>query len=613
MAPNVWANSAGFIGAVLFAAALPVSVQLLGKGQDLGAWLRGRGPYQAVAETASPEAFRVFPSDRAARVRVDEPASTDAPGLYLRTRKLTFGQQWEQEITVPLYRGPLVSAESPICGYRLGVGEEVFSTPSFRELALKQVKEQWARVREMAGRENVTIGDLSKFAFEAKLVNPGLVVDFAAEDSNGAGLSAKLVFRIQAGSGRLVVTNAAPPQVNVTARLAGLARNEGSRRADDAGILGSFFGDYARGAAEGQLRALAQSKAGEMASFAASLATQQFARLGSFPSPIPGRPKDTFSLVVSEQPVVANGRLSVAFCLAAHVDTEGAATSGPNEIVYRNAKSPTLPEAELAKGAPRVELAMNGDAMNQVLFVLWKTGALRDTGGQLLVSAKKDKSVDQMLDQLDFDLHDLEPTLPPVVAEAEGSQVAITAAGIRVGQAKRSTRKPGEASYLAVHAEALGTLAAEGEDIVVRGDLREPSPGEFALHANCVQATPGLFTLSSCVGDLLPIAKSEWARFRAKNPPPSLRLPIGTLVQSLAQGGLFTGLSVKVGKPTIETRGSPLGLYGRMELDIGAASTSVVPLLGTPLPGTPVAPARSVATPPAALPAAPATGKGTLP
>ena len=98
-------------------------------------------------------------------------------------------------------------------------------------------------------------------------------------------------------------------------------------------------------------------------------------------------------------------------------------------------------------------------------------------------------------------------------------------------------------------------------------------------------------------GDLLPIARSEWARFRRDNPPPSLRLPVGTLVRSLAQGGLFSGLSVKIGKPYIETKGKPLGLYARMELDVGAAATGVVPLLNVPLPGTPAAPISSASVP----------------
>lgn len=606
MAASAWkANLLGLLGGTVFLAALPASLEAFGKGRDLGVWVRGTGPYQAAGEGGTPEAFRIFPSDRASRVRTnDPPAATLAlPGLHLQKRNLTFGEQWEQEVTIPLYRGPLVPADSSVCGYRLGVGEEVFGTASFRDLALKQVKEQWARVREMAGRENVTIGDLSKFAFEAKLVNPGLLVDFAAEDSNGAGISARLAFRIQAGSGRLVVMPAAPPQVNVTSRLAGLARNEGTRRADDAGFLGSFFGDYARGAAEAQLRALAQAKAMEMANFAALLATNQFARLTSFPSPIPNRAKDTFAVTIAEQPVIASGRLSVAFCLAAKIHPEGAVTSGPAEMVYRNAPSPTLPDP--TPGSPRVELAMNGDALNQALYVMWKTGALRDTGGQLLGSAKKDKKVEQMLGQLDFDLSNLEPTLPPVVSEAEAKQIGLTVAGVRVGkvQGGRSGTKEG-AGYLAVHAEALGTLEAVGEDIVLRGDLREPKPGEFSLHANCVEGNRGVWTLSSCVGDLLPIARSEWARFRKENPAPSLRLPIGAVFQSLAKGGLFTGLNVKIGKPFIETRGKPLGLYGRMELDIGAAATGVVPLLNLPLPGMPAATGATTSTGSAA-PAAP--------
>lgn len=593
----------GLLGGTVFVAALPASLEAFGKGRDLGVWVRGPGPYQAAGEGGTAEPFKIFPSDRAARVRSNDPAGLALPGLYLQKRNLTFGEQWEQEVTVPLYRGPLVPAESSVCGYRLGVGEEVFGTASFRDLALKQVKEQWARVREMAGRENVTIGDLNKFAFEAKLVNPGLLVDFAAEDSNGAGISARLAFRIQAGSGRLVVMPAAPPQVNVTSRLAGLARNEGTRRADDAGFLGSFFGDYARGAAEAQLRALAQSKAMEMANFAAILATNQFARLTSFPSPIPNRAKDTFAVTIAEQPVIANGRLSVAFCLAAKIHPEGAVTTGPAEMVYRNAPSPSLPDP--TPGAPRVELAMNGDALNQALYVMWKTGALRDTGGQLLGSAKKDKKVEQMLAQLDFDLSNLDPTLPPVVSEGNAKQIGLTAAGVRVGKLQGAKEGAKQVQgYLAVHAEALGTLEAEGEDIVLRGDLREPRPGEFALHANCVEGQQGLWTLSSCVGDLLPIARAEWSRFRKDNPPPSLRLPIGTIFRSLAQGGLFTGLSVKIGKPFIETRGKPLGLYGRMELDVGAAATGVVPLLNLPLPGMSAAPTTSSGTPPLVPPKA---------
>jgi hypothetical protein len=559
-----------------FFATLPIAVQTLGTGSDLGIWISNKGPYQAAGVGGTPDPFRIFPSDRAARVRADDPPDVSAPGLWLRTRRMTFGKQWEHEVTVPLYRGPLVPADSPICGYRLALGEEVFQTAAFRELAQQQVNAQWARVREMAGRENVTIGALSRFAFEAKLAAPGLVVDLAAEDENGAGLSARLAFRIQAGGGRLVVTNAAPPRVTVTARLASLARNEGTRRADDAGFLGSFFGDYARGQAEAQLRALAASKAGEMADFAANLATGQFARLAAFPSPLPNRPNDTFSVVIAEQPAIANGRLSVGFCLAARLDPQGTITAGPNEFVYRQVPSPTLPETP-AKG-PRVELALNGDALNQLLFVAWKTGALRETGGSLLASAKKDKSVDDMLQQLDFDLRQVDPTLPPVVSDGDDDHVAITVAGIRLGTVGKQDgpikTMDDSVSALVVHAEALGTVAAEGDDVVVRGELKEPHPGsgDFAIHANCVKGVQGVWTLSSCVGDLLPIAKSEWARYRRTHEPPTVRFPIGTLLESLAKGGLFTGLSVKIAHPSIETHGKPLSMVARMDLDVGAAT-----------------------------------------
>ena len=550
--------------ALLLAAALPLGLHAWGRERDLGVWVSGNGPYQIATESAPLPSVHGFPSKLLPRVSRNDGPHLDGSGLWLRSQTLTFGAQWEQQVTVPFFRGPFVSAESPVCGYRLGISEGVLSTPEVRALAFQQVSAQWSQVRTLAARENVSVGELKSFSFDAKLAPPGLLIDVAVEDASGAGLSARLAFRIQAGAGRLVVSAAAPPTVTVTARLAGLARAEGGRRADDSGVLASaFFGDYARGQAEAQLRGLAAAKAVEIADFVARLATGQLARLARFPSPLPGRSADTLSLIVPEQPTIADGRLSIPLCLQAQVAAPGA-VEGPGEIVHRGAAPPLLPAADAT--SPRVELAMNGDALNQVLFVLWRTGTLREAGGGVLGSARESEQVGQLLRQLDFDIKHVDPALPPVLADGDTSRVHLTAAGVRLGS------RPGDTGTdLVVHAEALASVETDGDDVVLRGDLVERTPGAFGLSANCVRGDRGVWTLTSCVGDLLPIARLEWSKHRATHPPPELRYSVGSMFRAIAKSGLVSGLTLDGSRPHLETRGRTLGLDGRIDLALGPA------------------------------------------
>lgn len=548
------------VGASLLAV-LPIGVHLTGGKHDLE--VRTRGAYELRSDTnaRTPRAEVVAGSDRAT-IAHSLPSGT--PGLDLVSYRATYGDAWHREVTEPVLVGSLVPKDGAVCGYTLQVSQSLFDTKgagaALEELVISQVAPQFPQSFEVPGGIHVHFPalDEKKSTFEVTLGEGHGTVRLLLAFVDGTKLGVRFGASVVSDDGSPAVRRIDKPQVEfrgpVRDDIVRQASAKGGEIGTGVGLLGCFFGPIgcAIGAGGG---ALVGSELGEgAANLAIPLAVSyeatrnidaQLGNLGlaRFKEPwkiSKDRPNDTVRLRLERDPVIESTALTLPLCASIHVAEPmiDPTITGPVRLHAQEARA-----TKVRADHPTLDLAMNGDALNQVVWYLWQSGKLQELGRSDLALAGLKKSVQAAA----FDFTGLDPQLPPTLDPASSGKDALsfTLANVQVGHTvDRSVMSHGKVA-----------LAVSGDDgtVSMTGLVRD-------LHVDCAKMETGEVDRTACFGDLLPVAREQ----AAKRP----------VTQSWDGGALLTRL------PTLAFGGVTLRLSGLTASTQGSTSTIDLRVLG---------------------------------
>jgi hypothetical protein len=273
-------------------------------------------------------------------------------------------------------------------------------------------------------------------------------------------------------------------------------------------------------------------------------------------------PDDTLAVRLGDEPRISPGGIVLSLC--AHSSLGGPkldpSLAGPLDLE----SAPPAFTNDLSAAAPTVELRANADGLNQLLYFLWQSGALREMG----TSASVRQALPRELEALAFEFGGFDPGLPPTVTPAASHDRGI---GLALGDVRL-----GDWDRRRVVAHALGAveLAPDGERVRLSYALKQ-------LFANCTEAGPTGTVFTPCVSDLLPSVREQiMAATRTgaspcettpEHPyqgPPAMCIDGGPALTTLTEklGGL-----VQLSRLKASTEGNPIRVTLGVEARIGPA------------------------------------------
>ncbi|MBI4703436.1 MAG: hypothetical protein HY744_20170 [Deltaproteobacteria bacterium] len=544
----------GGLGAVALLAALPVALGAVGSPPEVGVTFRAPTPYEVVTGGPAGEVAVRPPDLLDALDRRGELEGT-GPGIWLRSWRVTYGRQWEKEVTLPVVVGPLRdAAREPSCGYVVRASAGLFDpdvgAPAVRAVVEHAVRERWGALKAEARREGMDLEPVVAVPFSMRLTEGGVTASLRVVMADGAALDLEAQFGLLVQAGRLAVfVRSTRTQPNE--RLVELAH--------EAGLLGTPFRAFILGvtlgvaapllaaAGEGELRGRVRDAAEEMAEAVATKISAALGHLESLRSPLPGRPDDEIRITFQDQPLVTPRAVELRPCISVNIAPTGSVDvriPGPPLVASPPPSLPPLADP----AAPTIEVAASTHGLNQALYAAWQAGALRKLGEQLLSSS----SENALVEKLAFDVTGVEPRLPPVVTGAgrRPGSLTLAAADLRLG-----TWDGGHGARDVVgHARVAVTVDAADEKLVLSGEVED-------VRANCVERVGSAeWSLTPCLGDLVPVVRlelegspksgsfdaGEWFRLLREASFGGARLDADQLRAEVREGGIYGRVRVRL-------------------------------------------------------------------
>jgi hypothetical protein len=447
--------------------------------------------------------------------------------------------------------GPFDSESHPVCGLRLRIGADLFDTESQAGKGLKSILLRKLRASfPTQGQQQTPVGtftyslpnvsDVSvRFLFNDSKTT--LFIKVVLEDQTYVSATSELALRAIDGIPafapiRKVDVDFGGPSID---RIKNEAIAFGALGGSD-GVAQIFcFADSALGL--GNCKGTAQKIANQRLPVAIQTAVKQtlndqFSRLNTQLSalkrplaPFANRPDAALQLRLATDPTFDKNGLDLSICSSLSLSTKlFPQVPGPVQAFSNLTAPATLPPTSNSV----ISLALNANQLNQLLYFLWQSGALKELGATpSLIDALPSQSKD-----LAFTVTGFEPQLPPTVSTLppKNSGLMVSFGDVRIGNWQGHS----------VTSHAIAELSAHSEADQIAFSATFPT-----VAINCVDAPRGGHTkLSSCFSDLLP-AVTETLR-----QDPMVRKLSGGDVLSALPRLFFEGLRLELSGLSVESR-----------------------------------------------------------
>lgn len=522
-------------GAVDLAVRVPARHQVLRDDRDQGTWAS------------------VFPNHGVTRSR--SPSNSGAR-LDLATYGIDYGEAWHREVTLPSLVGRFADEGFGVCGYSVHLGAALFDTDKagrgIKTAVHRRVVEKFPHsIDDEDSGIHVRLPDVRSTDFDVAFVEGYAWIRLEVVLADTTRFAVRFPVRVTARAGVPFVERVreVPPTVEFTGpvreQLVQQGRNKGTGYGAGLGCaagaafggpigcgLGMLLGALAGNAVGESManteipkraEAMAESKIDEM--------LEEFGlgmkKLSNPIHPNAKRPRDAIKLALRQDPQVSRDGLSFTLCAsitAAAPKTDASIHGSP----FWESPSPTPPAGPEAA----ISIALNDDAVQQVIYYAWQSGVLAEAGMSSFV-------LQRMPDEIRlaaFDFTGFAPQLPPVLDRSRGG-LAFVVGDVNVGTMGKKD--------VVTH----GVLTA---GITQAGSALKLSASVEKLWLNCVAHEPGAYVLSPCMSDILPIVREK-----AIGRPLEGTIAGGDILAKLPRL-TFEGMTVKVSNLRVNTTGSPL-------------------------------------------------------
>jgi hypothetical protein len=491
--------------------ALPVLVAGSSGRDDLVVDVRAQRPFSVVSEpqSAASIAERVVPQT-ASRTELGAP---NVPGLTLTTWRVHYGP-YDREVTWPVLAGPFAPEDQHVCGYSVHAGAALFDTSGAGEGLAAALRRKLAEKLPKTiplrrfGIADIPLPPLRSVALGVRLGwgRAYLSVSINFEDGTVFGIpSVPVRLAVKDGAPALVLAGPIGQPIfrgPIRDKIVAEAR---SGRELEGCLFGAVFGfgigalvgcpagaDIGEDEANNAIPRKARTMARAVVKKALAQLALGMAKLTRPIHPIESRPNDELRLRLARDPVVSPGGITLPVCARITVAPPKVDAAIPGPITSEKSTAATL-----GGGAPGpvIAVSLNSDALDQVMYYLWQSGALKRLGRSPTVFGAFGTDVRAAA----FTFTGFSPGLPPTLASNEplGSGLPFVLGDVVLGR--------------------LGPKNVTGHALV---DLQVvPQNGAVTLRAtlpdvrvNCVELGGGRARLTPCLADLLPIAREEIAK-----------------------------------------------------------------------------------------------------
>lgn len=497
--------------------------------EGLHAELVSSGPY-LVAPAARP--IDVGPPSLLGRVHEEEWGS-DALGLT--TYRVNYGNRWLRDITAPTLRGPLDEEGASWCGIAARISPGVLDPKQSGDGLLELVRVELGKVLPMTLPCGFTTNvHLSKPKTVSLKMTPragAIDIEALADLADGTQVGAASVIRLVADEdGHLAVDHVGPVQPLFAGP--GRAQCEGTLKVQ----LGNLWWKYIKGQRGSLVLATARAEMTRRITPALGALNTSLSGLHEPFQPIAGQGHQV-QLRLARPPEVGPDGIALRLCARVHV--AGArvdpAITGPPLV---RSEPPPMPPA--ASGA-RIDVNLDAEALNRVVYVLWQIGELRRWGTSTEILAQLPDDVRALA----FEVTGFDPRLPPVL---DGDR--LTAANIAIGRWGKK--------QVMGHATGGIRLTNAGSRVVMTAAVDR-------MAVSCVEPRgQGGWHFTPCLSELLPLVGD-----RVRADPPRLTVDTAPIVQAIA-GHTLHGLRLDLSPPRVKLLKGMLS--AQLSVKVGAAS-----------------------------------------
>jgi hypothetical protein len=551
----------GALIALAGAGSLPIALSLAAPPVDLEVTVSPKSArvVRDMPGRVLPDAI-VAPPRAARRLSRNGALEPDATGLALRTWSLTYGERWEREVSVPVLTGPFAKEGTDVCSFAMRVGAGLFNTRGAGAGIAKLVRARLDEAFPTVVREpntGITLAFPAVRDLDLRLVprqgTVAIKADVRLVDSTR--FTASFEVRLRATNGTPIIERAS----RVTATWEGPTRalaiqkgaDYGAQQGDAMGQrVGCIFGDVgcqiggalgqAIGSAVGEHVAKNAIAEGTEAAVTARLddalgnVSLGLEHLTDAWHPLADRPNDTVSVRLAGDPIVSPNAMVLPLCARVAI-AEPKRDASIEGSVFGGAPLPAFYERpDPIEDDTSIELRANADGIDQLFYLLWQSGMLRELG----TSTAALDAMPRDVQALAFDVTGFDPGLPPTVdargAVRDGALPLVLAdVGLGTWDARR------------VRAHAHVWLSLEGPD----GALT-PSLALGDVTADCVEDDARATHITPCLSDLLPVVREQLET------APSFDLGGGDLLARLPELGMG-GLQLKLSRAYAHATSEP--------------------------------------------------------
>lgn len=441
-------------------------------------------------EVAALRAAVIEPEPPGLRGRLTTRRLGEAPGVVLRSDRVTYGARWEREVTSVAYVGPFDrEGEAWPCGVAVHAGAAVFDTAGAGKGLVDAID---AEVRERFPRsiEGIWFPAVKTTTMEIAPSAGALRVKVVVELKDGTRFTVPLVLALESREGILHLrrVDRAPPSWTGASRVAA------ARKGYLHWLLGPI-NDLTMGVADEVAGRIFRQQLGGIVAQATATLDRAIAGFQAGFAPFPSRPGDRIELRLGADPLVTAAGVTLTLCpivrlAAPKVDARvpGPPRKGPVDGDAPGALARPLALREDA-GRARLSASLSPAALDELLYVLFQTGALRDAGkSEAVLRELPDRVAD-----LAFTVRGFDPRLPPV-ARWRGDAFELALGDVALGA--------WDGREVVGHALFDLSLAADGRALRATATPR-------AVAIDCVRAAGDGVLIEPCLSDLLPALRGE--------------------------------------------------------------------------------------------------------
>jgi hypothetical protein len=484
-------------------------------------------------EIAELRAAAIEPEPEALRARLETRRIGEAPGVILRSDRVVYGARWEREVTSVAYVGPFDrEGDAWPCGVSLHAGAALFD-PKGAGKGILDALDAEVRARFPRTIEGIVFPAVKETTLELAPIAGALRAKVSVELKDGTRFVVPLQLAVESKEGVLHLRrlDRTPPS------WTGATRGAAARKGYLHWILGPI-NDWTMGVADEVAGRVFRQQVGTIV--AQSIGTLDLAIAGfqrGF-APFPARPGDRVELRLAGPPLVTAAGVGLTLCPTVRLASPKVDPRVPGPP--RLASGDPVPIAALAlrEDAAKAQLTatMSPAALQELLYVLFQTGALRDAGkSEAVLRELPDRVAD-----LAFPVRGFEPRLPPIVRPlADRGGFELLLGDVAIGDWDGRT----------VVGHARFDLALDADGRTLRATA---TPRTVAL--DCVRAPAGAgvndVRIEPCLSDLLPALRGELEgaprTWTVRTAVLDTALPVGPLRLALrglsasSQGGALT-------------------------------------------------------------------------